>query len=211
VSSDVWNAPPGAIIFFAIGAYGHVSTRVDGGGDGMASARVLVMWGINAGRTDLANYLAQTGAEPLGWAWTNGANTYPFDAAGGDPVPIPTGEESMLIYANTDTNVWAAGIPYHNVWIIVPAGQGDAYVAISGHPRVDLGNADWEIARGLCTTSTNTDVRVYADTSTDAWYLIGPGVDYPIPPGEGDLFQTLFGARNPVDHGSLETIRRVLG
>lgn len=89
VSSDVWNAPPGAIIYLDIGVYGHVTLRVDDGQDGMASSHVAVFWGINAGRVSLSSYIAQTGAQPLGWAYANGANSFPFEPAGGGSTPQP--------------------------------------------------------------------------------------------------------------------------
>lgn len=89
VSTDVYAAPPGACVFYDIGAYGHVSFTVDNDHEGMGSSRVSEEWGINAGETDLADYLRQTGAYPLGWGWTNGANSFPFEPANTEPTPPP--------------------------------------------------------------------------------------------------------------------------
>jgi len=86
VSSDVWTAPPGAYIYFDIGAYGHIAVAVDDG-SGMGSARIQVPWGINAGETDLGAYIAQTGATPLGWSYDNAGNTFPYEPAGGTTPP----------------------------------------------------------------------------------------------------------------------------
>jgi hypothetical protein len=93
VSSDVYSAPAGAIIYFDIGAYGHVSFRSDTNGDidGMGSSKVDEFWGINAGAVSIATYIARTGAWPLGWSYNNGANSFPYESYG---IPTTTDEET---------------------------------------------------------------------------------------------------------------------
>lgn len=82
-SGDAYSAPPGAHVYYDIGAYGHVSTTVDDG-QGMASSHVVEFWGINAGRAaSVAAYVGATGATPLGWSWSNGANSFPYEGGGG--------------------------------------------------------------------------------------------------------------------------------
>jgi len=93
VSSDIWSAPAGSFVYLDIGQYGHVLTVVDDG-TGMGSARVAIPWGINAGEIGLADYIAQTGADPLGWSWDNAGSTYTFEAAGSQPEP-PEEEDDM--------------------------------------------------------------------------------------------------------------------
>lgn len=96
VDTNIWSAPVGSIVYFDIAAFGHVSTPVDSG-EGMASARVQVFWGINAGTTDLGDYLAATGATPLGWSWDNAGNTYPYQSSSGPtPGPEPEPEEDDM-------------------------------------------------------------------------------------------------------------------
>lgn len=92
-SYDAWSAPVGSFIWLDIGTYGHVVFVVDSG-DAMGSKRVTVVWGINAGVMSLADYVAQTGADPLGWSWDNAGGTLPFTPAGA-PSPITESEDEM--------------------------------------------------------------------------------------------------------------------
>jgi hypothetical protein len=118
------------------------------------------------------------------------------------PAPITQEESDMLVYANNDTNVWAAAS--NGRWEGIPAGQGDAYVLFSGHDRIDLSNADFEAARGYWLGGRISDYGVYADTSTNLWYVLGPGLAYPIPAGEGPLWESLYGPRQPKDADTIQ-------
>lgn len=68
-SYDAYSAPSGAFIWLDIGSAGHVQLRVDGNDVAHGSSRCDEFWGINAGQAQLATYVAQTGATPLGWSW----------------------------------------------------------------------------------------------------------------------------------------------
>jgi hypothetical protein len=114
-------------------------------------------------------------------------------------------ELDMLVYADQDTNVWARGSI--GKWEGIPAGQGDFYVAISGHDLIRLPHEAFELARQQYLGSRQGDFGVYADTQTNTWFVVGPGVDYAIPGGQGDLWQTLYGPVRKMDHGSLEVLR----
>lgn len=94
VSYDAFSAPPGSCVFYDIGQYGHVGWEVDTG-NGMGSGKVTVVWGINAGVAGVEEYVARTGATPLGWGWTNGVNTLNYESAGA-PVPPPGGEDDLM-------------------------------------------------------------------------------------------------------------------
>lgn len=149
-------------------------------------------------------------AELLGRA--NYYRAFPSAPAGGGQIPIkkPEGENEMLVYANSDTNIWGAGVPMGGKWAIIPAGQGDAWIKASGHERITLTNPEFEIARALCLQNGQSDTKVYADVTTNGWFLVGPGVDYPIGPGEGALFESFFGSRIPINSTDLAKIRNAL-
>jgi hypothetical protein len=66
-------------------------------------------------------------------------------------------------------------------------------VKISGHERIVLTDAEFTIARNWCLGGIEGDYRVYANTDTNLWSLIGPGVDYPIPSGKGATFESIYG------------------
>lgn len=137
--------------------------------------------------------------------------TMPFFAlSGGETIPIvpvPNFGEDMIVYANVDTNAWAAGIPFGGTWVTVPSGQGDAYVKASGRDLVRLSNAEFTIVAGICKQRGSADVRLYADTSSNVWYLLGAGVEYAVPGDKAGLFESLFGTRVPLSSGDIAALR----
>lgn len=137
----------------------------------------------------------------------------PSAPAGSDPkpLPIPKQEKEMIVYANIDTNVWKAGVLFGGVWVDVPAGQGDAWVAASGRELVKLKDADFKLTAALARQKADGDVHVYANVETNGWRLIGPGVDYAIGPGEQAIFEAQFGTRVAVSNADMERLRRAFG
>lgn len=120
------------------------------------------------------------------------------------PILIPEGDDMPLVYANTETNVWAIGSTGR--WDGIPGGQGDAFVKFSGHDLIKVDNATWEAARAYWLGGRILDYSVIADVSNNVWYVMGPGVVYPIPGGQGDLWQSLYGPRKAYDHGTVQTM-----
>jgi hypothetical protein len=100
-SYDAYSAPSGAVVWLDIGVYGHVQFRVDGPDVGHGSSHCLEFWGTNAGAAQVAWYVAQTGATPLGWSWDSAGSTLPYSPAGA-PVPPPPPPEDIVtvIYRN---------------------------------------------------------------------------------------------------------------
>lgn len=138
--------------------------------------------------------------------------TQPLAQAGVTVTPITTNPRGadMIVYANTETNVWAAGIPFAGVWQGVPAGQGDAYVKASGRELVRLNNAEFNTVAALCKQQSQMDVRVYADTTSNVWYLVGPGVDYAIPSDKAGFFESIYGTRVPLPTADLTALRQAM-
>ena len=124
--------------------------------------------------------------------------------------PPPIGDE-MLIYANLTTNMWAAGIPFGGVWQGIPASQGDAYVKTSGRDLVRLSGTEFTVTAAICRQLAGSDVRVYADTGSNVWYLIGAGADYEIPAGRGGLFEAIYGTRIAMGSVDITSLRAAFG
>lgn len=125
------------------------------------------------------------------------------------PISSPKGDE-MIVYANIETNVWAAGVPFGGIWQGIPAGQGDAYVKASGRELVRLSSAEFNTVAALCKQQSQLDVRVYADTTSNVWYLVGPGVDYMIPSGKAGLFESIYGTRVAIASADLAALRQAM-
>ena len=125
-----------------------------------------------------------------------------------DPEPPTESEETMIVFANTDTNVWAAADAGRFQGI--PSGQGDAYIKISGRDLVPLNNAEFTTARDWHLRGKATDTKVYADTSSNVWYIIGPGTFYAIPGGKGSIYESVFGPRIAVSSGDITDLRDAL-
>jgi hypothetical protein len=109
-------------------------------------------------------------------------------------------DSDMIVIANSDTNQWVAA--EQGRWDAIPSGQGDLFIALSGRARVVLNDRDFLIARDYFTTGKQTDTKVYANTSTNAWYVVGPGVFYQIPSGQQTVFTNAFGPRVAIDNNT---------
>lgn len=118
--------------------------------------------------------------------------------------PLPK-ESTMIVLANQDTNQWVAAD--HGRWDAIPSGQGDLYVALAGRDRVALSDRDFQLARSYFLGGKQTDTKVYANTATNAWYVIGPGVFYAIPSGQGGIFENAFGPRLAVDNSTFQALQ----
>lgn len=134
-----------------------------------------------------------------------GAGVTPIQAA----APLER-DDQMLVYANTETNVWAAGVPFGGVWQGIPAGQGDAYVKASGRELVRVNGAEFATIAAICRQRSNLDTRVYADVASNVWRLVGPGVDYEIPSSKAGLFESIYGTRVAVSSADLAAIREAM-
>jgi len=111
--------------------------------------------------------------------------------------PLPK-ESTMIVLANADTNQWVAAD--HGRWDVIPSGQGDLYTALAGRDRVALSDRDFQLARAYFLGGKQTDTKVYANVASGAWYVIGPGVFYAIPSGQGGIFENAFGPRLAIDN-----------
>jgi hypothetical protein len=105
-------------------------------------------------------------------------------------------DDDMKVYANVDTNVWAVGGP--GIWWAIPVGKGADYERDYG-PRIALSSADFAERAAMYLSARATDIKVYANIDTNAWAVAGPGWWYPIPAGEGALWENQFGAHQAVD------------
>lgn len=113
----------------------------------------------------------------------------------------------MLVFANAKTNVWAVARPGH--FDPVPAGEGDLYVAASGSPRQVVDDATFAKLREIYLHQHPN--QVYAITETNAWVVVGPGVYFEIPAGQGGKYEALYGSRHAVSSAALNDIRKLNG
>ncbi|QCR43418.1 hypothetical protein C1N91_07525 [Curtobacterium sp. SGAir0471] len=122
----------------------------------------------------------------------------------GNSVPTTTKGDGMIVLANTATNQWVAAD--QGRWDVIPSGQGDLYVALAGRDRVPLSDPDFTRARDYFVGGKQTDTKVYA-APNNVWYLIGPGVFYAIPSGQGGIFEGAFGPRQPIDNSTFQALQ----
>lgn len=147
-------------------------------------------------------------AEPDGrgpheaWHWEYTGSYVPVK----DAPAIPKAKDgTMIVIANSTTNQWVAAD--QGRWDAIPSGQGDLFVAISGRDRVVLNDNDFGIARGYFLGGKQTDTKVYANIATNVWYVIGPGVFYPIPSGQAGTFENAFGPHVAIDNATFQSLQ----
>ncbi|WP_051701949.1 M23 family metallopeptidase [Mycetocola saprophilus] len=130
---------------------------------------------------------------------------------GNGSVPNPTEEEKLTrgfaVYANTATNQWAVGGP--GTWQVLSGAETGLYSTIYGE-RVALNDADYQGVARLCRSGKISDVRVYANVTTNVWALGGPGVWFIIPAGQGTLFENLFGEKTVLTDAQFQQLRAAL-
>lgn len=102
VSTDPSTAPPGAIHYWDIGAYGHDGVDLAGGGTRvlMATGALAESWANHVGVNSVAGYSQAKGATYRGWSHTNGKrNTVVIDGA----APLLSKDDAKLVarYLNT--------------------------------------------------------------------------------------------------------------
>ncbi|MBF4578968.1 hypothetical protein [Frigoribacterium sp. VKM Ac-2530] len=165
-----------------------------------------------------------TGADfrptPESWHFNGGydAEVPPLagPASSGGAVVIPGGlppatslpkEPDMIVFANLKTDVWAVAQKGH--FDPIEKGKGDLLVAASGLP---LQRVEDHIFNGLREVFLHQHPnQVYANVDNNAWVVVGPGVYFEIPEGEGGTYEALYGSRHPVNSAQLATIRRLNG
>ncbi|WP_255505679.1 hypothetical protein [Mycetocola sp. JXN-3] len=113
----------------------------------------------------------------------------------------------FAVYANTATNQWAVGGP--GTWQVLSGAETGLYSTIYGE-RVALNDADYQGVARLCRSGKISDVRVYANVTTNVWALGGPGVWFIIPAGQGTLFENLFGEKTVLTDAQFQQLRAAL-
>lgn len=113
----------------------------------------------------------------------------------------------MIVFANLKNNVWAVG--EKGRFGPVPEGQGDAYVAASGLPLQRVEEKLFNALREIFLHQHPN--QVYADVSTNKWFVVGPGVYFEIPAGQGGKYEALYGSRHAVSGSELNDIRKLNG
>lgn len=169
--------------------------------------------------TDSTYAWLKTNAAQYGWihpAWAEPDGVGPHEAwhweftgsyvpGKNDPAAPIAKNGPMIVIANSTTNQWFAAD--QGRWDGIPSGQGDIYVAISGRDKVVLNDRDCGIARAYFLGGKQTDTKVYANVDTNVWYLMGPGVFYPIPSGQGGVFEGAFGPYVRISEADFQTMR----
>jgi len=122
------------------------------------------------------------------------------------PAPTKTVKENdMLVYANQKTNVWVYtdSTGAH----LVPEGQGDDYVKISGQPLISLSDTAFNSMLTLANARrTGRAVNVVANIETNAWLVIGPDIDIPVGTGE-TFWEQLYGPHVALHNADIVKLR----
>lgn len=163
-STDVFSAPPGAFVYYDVAPpYGHVSVTVDNDREGMASTNVSEDWAANgtAGEVDVGDYMARTGAYPLGWSYTNGANDFHFESEGGStPPPTDEGEVEMrYIWTQNRGGALVGESGYYPYGDPEYANSGNAIFGSAGL----MNDRQWDVARQDAINRGNDLVARIAD------------------------------------------------
>jgi hypothetical protein len=132
----------------------------------------------------------------------------PFANRINQPGEDPRVTRGFAVYANSATNAWVIGGP--GTWREVPAGKGELYQSIYGE-RVALSNGDFLDVAATCLKAAYGDVRLYANTATNAWVLAGPGVWFLLTEQNSGFFRNLFGERVAVNDSEFRELRAAFG
>lgn len=132
----------------------------------------------------------------------------PFANRINQPGEDPRVTRGFAVYANQSSNAWVIGGP--GTWRSVPAGKGELYQAIYGE-RIALSDGDFQDVAKTCLSSAYGDVRLYANTATNAWVLAGPGVWFTLNAQNSGFFTNLFGERIAINDSEFRELRAAFG
>lgn len=166
------------------------------------------------GLTTLDARAVQTGRPILGGGSSYGGWDLTSDGlAPIAPEPTPNfatlEDDEMRVFANAQTDAWAAGTPGR--FKIIPQGQGDLYLKMAGQTRpIVLTNDEMAVARDFFLQDQDTGLYAVTDgPNKDQWFVVGPGVFYRVKPGENGAMQNSYGPVRRVNDAAFQTIRNI--
>lgn len=140
------------------------------------------------------------------------ANHYRANGAtagiGVEPVVIDRKEYDMRVYANAEfAQAWVVASEAKGTWQTIATAEPWLKAAGQTDP-IKVNNSEWEALKAFYLTSGAQDARLYAPIEGGSWLLLGPGVDYALAPGEGDIFQKRYGSFIRIPRAELDVLRK---
>ena len=132
-------------------------------------------------------------------------------ATGGAVNPLHVKESLMNVYANVETNRWFTASEVDGSFLPLTNGapqSASLKAARQGDQPIRINNAEEAWLRAWYAARRLTDARVYANATTNGWWLLGPGVVYPIKAGEQAIFEQMFGPRVVISDADMDILKR---